>query len=78
MNYIKSFINRNQGLTTLMATLIILATGCILLPIAVTLACRGLLYMINQPVNSLFIIGAYLFGILSNELAGTLDKKVSK
>jgi len=75
MTLLKSFIRKNELLSTIIAVLLILTIGCIVFPLLISLACKALLFMMNDPVTSLMIIGAFLIGMFFNEFADKFDLK---
>ena len=75
MTLLKSFIRKNEALSTVIAVVLIITAGCFIFPLLINFACKALLFMMNDPVTSLMIIGAFLIGMFFNEVADKFDSK---
>ena len=60
-------ILKNQNLIVILATLVMVAVGCFVLPMLVALACKALLFIFDEPATALAISVAFLVGMFVNE-----------
>jgi hypothetical protein len=60
-------ILKNEYLVVVLATLAILAIGCVVFPLLVTLFCKGLMFIFTKPMTALAVSGAFLLGMFVNE-----------
>jgi len=75
MNKIKTLVKNNEGIAIIAFVISFFAIAGFVVPLLIMLACKGLLYMLNEPIISIAVIGAFILGMLFNELAGRLDRK---
>jgi hypothetical protein len=60
-------ILKNETALTILATVAILAVGCVVLPLVVTLGCKALLFIFEKPLMALTATSAFLIGMFVNE-----------
>ena len=55
--------------------IIVFAASCILIPLFIHLIFKGLLFMINEPIQSMIYTGIFLAGGFLNRIFTNIDSK---
>jgi hypothetical protein len=65
---------KNENIFTVVALLTVFTVGCIVLPLAINLFFKGLLFIMTEPVTALIYTSIFLGGMVTNEILDKLDK----
>lgn len=65
---------KNPNIFTAVALVTVFTVGCIVLPLAINLFFKGLLFIITEPVTALIYSSLFLGGMITNELLTKIDK----
>jgi|SaaInl5LU_22_DNA_1037371.scaffolds.fasta_scaffold80706_2 hypothetical protein len=69
---------KNDNVKVVLVVIAFVATACFLVPLAINLFFKGLLFIMEEPVTALLVSGSFTLGMIANELLSKADETISK